>query len=203
MGKIKNLFCSIGLLLIGLIAFDAGAVDLTNKVDRKVVQEKVVTIYTSQIGVRELTGQNDGVAVDMYLSATGFNDNKAYRAKTGKGYAWCAAFVTWSLKRASNDLNIQIKNPASAWAPSWFPPANTIYYKGNFEKSKPERADVFGIYFAKDNRIGHVGFIDSWPPGEYVTTVEGNTNNAGSREGDGVYRKKRLKANIHKVSRWV
>lgn len=51
--------------------------------------------------------------------------------------------------------------------------------------------------------VAHVGFIDAWPDGDYVITVEGNTNMAGSREGDGVYRKRRPKQSIYQVSRWV
>jgi hypothetical protein len=151
----------------------------------------------AEIGVRELTGRNDGARVEEYLAVTGFK----------KGNAWCAAFISWTFERAASDLNIQIKHPKNAWAPSWFPPAKTIYNKSarpGDRKLVPHKADVFGIYYAKDKRIGHVGFIDQWPPNQdYAITVEGNTNNAGSREGDGVYRKRRLKQNIYKVSRWV
>ncbi|NOS94542.1 MAG: hypothetical protein HOP30_21740 [Cyclobacteriaceae bacterium] len=163
--------------------------------DRKVVVEKIAQTYTAEIGVRELTGRNDGARVEEYLAVTGFK----------KGNAWCAAFIAWSLERTSSDLHVLIKHPKSAWAPSWFPPAKTIYVKADkYRNVKPDRADVFGIYYAKDNRIGHVGFIDQWPPNQdYAITVEGNTNTAGSREGDGVYRKRRLKQNIYKVSRWV
>jgi hypothetical protein len=205
MRKAVSLFGCFCLVFAGLFALDASALNgqTSSLLDSRVLKQKVVTSYTSQIGVRELTGQNDGKEVDMYLASTGFTNNKLYREKTGKGYAWCAAFVTWSFKESTKDIHYVIKIPASAWAPSWFPPSNTIYVKGKPTKVKPERADVFGIYYAKDDRIGHVGFIDDWPEGEYVVTVEGNTNAAGSREGDGVYRKKRLKANIYKVSRWV
>lgn len=42
-----------------------------------------------------------------------------------------------------------------------------------------------------------------WSEGNFTITVEGNTNEAGSREGDGVYRKRRLKNQIYKISRWI
>jgi hypothetical protein len=199
MGKIKIGFYSICLLLVGLTVSDASALEKAPSIDYQVstnhdvLADGVAVVYTSQIGVRELSGHNDGVVVEKYLASTGFK----------KGNAWCAAFITWSFEQASNEMKINIRTPKSAWAPSWFPPDNVIYYKGKFTKHIPDKADVFGIYYAKDNRIGHVGFIDVWPDGDYVITVEGNTNNAGSREGDGVYRKRRLKTNIHKVSRWV
>jgi len=185
MHKIKNLLCGLCLVFIGITAGYAGSVDQVT--DRNETVLHVSDIYSSQIGVRELTGRNDGVEVEKYLAVTGF----------GKGYAWCAAFISWTYQEA------EVKALKNAWAPSWFPPGNTIYIKGKSGNKVPGRADVFGIFYPKDNRIGHVGFVDDWPSGEFVITVEGNTNSAGSREGDGVYRKRRLKANIYKVSRWV
>jgi len=56
-------------------------------------------------------------------------------------------------------------------------------------------------YFPDKKRIAHVGFVDSWDD-KYVITVEGNANEAGSREGDGVYRKRRLIGSIYQVARW-
>jgi len=132
--------------------------------------------------VREATGKNDGEQVEKYLSSTGL----------GKGNAWCAAFVNWTLKKCG------IKTINSAWSPSWFPASKVVYENG---KGSPQTGDVFGIYFSSKKRIAHVGFIDKWGD-DYVITVEGNTNNAGSREGDGVYKKRRLKRQIYKVSRW-
>lgn len=177
----------LGLLFIGLGTLRADPVDQSTR-DRKVIIEKVSAVYTSQLGVREATGHNDGVQVEAYLKTCGFT----------KGAAWCASFVTWTF--------IQAEVPAlkSAWAPSWFPPNKVIYSKGNPHNKLPEKCDVAGIFYSNKGIIGHVFFVDEWPPNdEYVITVEGNTNNAGSSEGDGVYRKRRLKQNIYKVSRWV
>jgi hypothetical protein len=187
MRKIKNFAGIVCLLLIGLTAGYAGSLEPVKYKDRTELQVKVADIYTAQIGVREKTGHNDGVMVEKYLAVTGFT----------KGAPWCASFVSWTYKQADVPA---IKN---AWSPSWFPPDKTIYTKGVTNKVKPEKADVFGIYFPNLKRVGHVGFIDDWPEGNYAITVEGNTNNAGSREGDGVYRKRRLKDNIFKVSRWI
>ncbi len=66
----------------------------------------------------------------------------------------------------------------------------------------PNTGDVFGLYFPEKARIAHVGFIDQWD-GTWLTTVEGNTNDSGSREGDGVYRKRRLVSSVYKVARYV
>ena len=47
-----------------------------------------------------------------------------------------------------------------------------------------------------------MGFIDEWKD-PWVITVEGNTNVLGSREGDGVYRKRRLVRTVDKVARYL
>lgn len=149
-------------------------------------QECVVRTYESQVGVREATGNNDGDAVGMYLQSTGL----------GEGYAWCAAFVNWVY------VQCVVQTPLSpAWSPSWFLSKRVIYANGK-EIKTPGPGDVFGIYFASKGRIAHVGFIDDWGK-DIVMTVEGNTNDAGSRDGDGVYRKRRLKRQVYKVSRWI
>ena len=147
---------------------------------------KVKSVYESQIGVRELTGKNDGKSVESYLSYV----------KLGKGYAWCAAFVCWTYGQAN------IANPRSAWSPDIFPAKAVIYDRNKKENQIPEQGDAFGIYFPDKKRIAHVGFIDKWGTTE-VITVEGNTNKAGSREGDGVYRKRRLTGQIYKVARFI
>jgi hypothetical protein len=140
--------------------------------------ECVREIYTSQIGVREATGRNDGVDVEKYLASV----------KLGPGYAWCAAFVNWTLKECG------YKTANSGWSPDWFPITRIV--------SDPRAGDVFGIYFPDKKRIAHVGFIDDWGDTR-VKTVEGNTNGAGSREGNGVYRKIRLNSQIYRVARWA
>jgi hypothetical protein len=142
----------------------------------------------SYVGVRELTGSNDGVEVEKFLSSTGL----------GKGYAWCAAFVNYVY--VTNGLET-VKS--AAWSPSWFT-KNVIYQpSAHVLDAMPLPGDVFGIYFRSKSRVAHVGFVDRWPPGKFFETVEGNTNKAGSREGDGVYRKRRLKRQAYAVSRYI
>jgi hypothetical protein len=66
----------------------------------------------------------------------------------------------------------------------------------------PQPADVFGLHYANLGRIGHTGILLK-DEGSYWVTVEGNTNGVGSREGDGVYSKRRRKDQITVISRWV
>ena len=152
------------------------------------LRENVATIYSSQVGIREKSNSNDGKEVEMYLASVGLK----------KGNPWCAAFVTWTFKKAG------VKTVVSGYSPAWFPKEKVIYHKGVLTKKPPDKTDVFGIWFQNKGRVAHVGFIDQWPPdGSYTITVEGNTNEGGSREGDGVYRKRRLKKQMYIISRWL
>lgn len=86
--------------------------------------------------------------------------------------------------------------------PRLFNPKQLVWQRNRKNNGTPRQADVFGIYFPEKKRIAHVGYIDRWSD-KTVTTVEGNTNQAGSREGDGVYRKIRLTRQIYAVSRYI
>lgn len=149
----------------------------------------VVNTYRGEIGVREKTGHNDGERIEMYLKTIGLP----------KGYAWCGAFVNWSFKQ-HKVKTVKESGAAAAW---FRIDSNLIYKRNLFLRKSPSAGDVFGIYFPQYKLIGHVGFIDEeWTVSKsFIVTVEGNTNEAGSREGDGVYRKKRLKRQIYVVSR--
>jgi len=143
-------------------------------------------IYNSQVGVREKTGKNDGPEVEMYLKSVGL----------GKGYAWCAAFVHWSLDSAGYN------NPITAWSPTAHNKNNIIYFQGA-QRKKPIPGDVFTLYYPKLKRIGHTGFYDKTINSSIYESVEGNTNGEGSREGDGVYRKKRSFKATYSITRWT
>jgi hypothetical protein len=64
-------------------------------------------------------------------------------------------------------------------------------------ESKP--GQVFGLYFESKGRVAHVGLITGETKFSYVT-IEGNTDDGGSREGDGVYARIRNKRSIYIIS---
>lgn len=142
------------------------------------IRKNLTAIYTSQIGVCEATGKNDGPQIKAYLKVTGLPE----------GYPWCAAYLAWCFKEAG------INACKSAYSPAWFP-KNRI-------TNKPLPGDVIGIYFRKLKRIAHVGFWHQ-DAGAFVITVEGNTNDEGSREGNRVAKRRRLKKQIHSISNWI
>jgi hypothetical protein len=138
-------------------------------------RKKIVATAESQLHVRELTGENDGPDVARYLKVTGL----------AEGYPWCAAFVSWVFAEAGGTA------PRSARVVDWFK-AN-IVFKREWKRPTihPERGMVVGLYYPHLGRYGHIGIVSENIPGQLrnVVTIEGNTNAAGSREGQGVYRK--------------
>jgi hypothetical protein len=148
------------------------------------LRQKVVALAESKLYVREKTGHNDGKDVEMFLRSVDRN----------RGDAWCAAFVSWLHQQ------VDIPNPESGWSPDWFR-SNVVYRRGKLRTSpfKSRPGQVFGLWYDQKGRVAHVGIIVSENPLHY-NTIEGNTNEYGSNEGDGVYRKIRRKENIYIVS---
>jgi hypothetical protein len=144
-------------------------------------RESIVDQARSSIGIREATGRNDGPMVDEILSSVGLEGTKS---------PWCAAFVVWvgdkALTRPFNPY------PRTAWSPIMLEHPTWDRTRGG----KPlQPADVFGIWFNSMGRVAHTGIVEK-NEGEWIVTIEGNTNGGGSRDGDGVYRRRRLARNI-------
>jgi len=77
-----------------------------------------------------------------------------------------------------------------------------ITNKPSLTTRNTQLATIFGLYFPSLKRIAHCGFIDQWGEKE-VITVEGNTNDSGSSDGDGVYRKRRPIKSLYAVADWI
>ncbi|MFD1630561.1 CHAP domain-containing protein [Pseudopedobacter beijingensis] len=141
-------------------------------------RNRIVQLARNEIGVRELTGNNDGKRVAEYLKAVGLQ----------QGSPWCAAFVSWVFRQAGFAL------PRTAWSPAMF--------NASVNVKEAQTAVVFGIYFPELKRVAHVGLVER-VDGDWLMTIEGNTNVTGSREGDGVYRKRRHQKTIYRYADWV
>jgi len=62
----------------------------------------------------------------------------------------------------------------------------------------PKAADVFGIYFASQKKIGQLGFIVEWMPfGKFCLTVENN------QYLDQVMLRRRNKSDIYAIQDWI
>lgn len=187
--KIINLYILCIFICSSLIGQDLVKSPLYSEGETLTDEEKrqcLKELYDSQIGIRETGGSNRGVHVEKYLASV----------ELGAGYAWCAAFVSWCYQ------NAEIQTPLSGWVPSYALKDKRIYHRDKFQLRTPQTGDVFMVWYSKLKRPAHIGFIDQWGE-KWVTTVEGNTNDDGSREGDGVYKKRRLKKQIWAVSDFI
>ncbi len=138
----------------------------------------LIRIARAELGVRELTGKNDGRRVEEYLAVAGLK----------KGQPWCAAFVSWIFRQEG------FHQPITGWSPSLFPASRLT--------SKLKAAQVFGIYIPQKKRVAHAGVIERIQ-GDWYLSIEGNTNVYGSIEGDGVYRRKRHLKTSYRTADWV
>ena len=189
-------------------------------------RDLVRKIYTSQIGVRE-TSPNSGSEVKEYLRYVNLPAGNPWcaafvcwvygQAEVGNPRSgWSPALfgegrVVWrrgeqGTKNKEQGLPSYVpggyqSTSVAARSRCAYPPLSRA--GGGFcTHVVPSTGDIFGLYFPEKGRIAHVGFIDEWKD-PWVITVEGNTNVLGSREGDGVYRKRRLVASIYKVARYI
>jgi len=138
---------------------------------------RILAIARKELGVRELTGKNDGVQVERYLAYVGLK----------KGNPYCAAYVSWVYGQAGYIA------PRTGWSPALFPASRQV--------ASAVPGTVFGIWFPSLKRIAHCGFVERLQ-GDFIQTIEANTNVEGSREGDGVYRRLRHKRTISKYANW-
>ena len=145
----------------------------------------IIRIATAEIGVEEVNGTNCGPRVNEYKAATWLDPKQSW--------PWCAAFVCWVLQQALKDTGTPetktFKRPRTAGA--WDMENWSLQQDDSTQTKKPHRNDIQAgdiVVF----KFSHIGFAVSTPDAAgYVTTIEGNTDGQGSREGGAVLRKKR------------
>ena len=149
------------------------------------IQQQIVRIAEAQVGVREVGGDNRGPMVVQYQKATWLKPS---------AWPWCAAFTCWVLREA-----LQITLPNGVTKPDTWRCRDASAYgweKWGREKKLillPETARALAGDFVTYD-FSHIGIVvkDQAKGGEgFLSTVEGNTDDKGSREGGGVYRKQR------------
>lgn len=140
------------------------------------LNERFLHVMRSQerLGIREVT-ENWGPAIKAYLAVAGV---------FGPG-PWCAALVTWALVQAGADRKKLPKFAASTYF--WWKWANDNELTIAF----PVRGSLGVQNGAKG---GHIWAILDGNP--RFATIEGNTNPGGSREGYGVFERKRSAASM-------
>jgi len=137
------------------------------------LSQKTLEIAIAQIGVEEIPRHsNSGPEVEIYLKSVGLT----------KGYSWCMAFIYWCTQNAS--LQTTLKNPLKKTGGV----LDQYNSRPLLVKRIPEIGDVFILDLGKG--LGHTGIIEKIA-GNIIYTIEGNTNDNGSREGYKVCRRKR------------
>jgi hypothetical protein len=144
---------------------------------------ELVRIATAEIGVEEVNGSNCGPRVDEYKAATWLDPSK--------GWPWCAAFVCWVVREAMEAAGARYTfdrpRTAGAWDfENWSRKQDSSTWTKRPHDGDIQAGDIVIFTFS------HIGIATSAPDaGGWVSTVEGNTDAAGSREGGGVWRKRR------------
>lgn len=147
---------------------------------RTVAVERVLKSAERWKDVRELTGKNDHPMITKSMKLCGLRGDK--------GYPWCAS------SQADIFYHAGISAPLSAAVTGWFK-SNVVWKKEWGEMVYHDAGMVGALYYAKLGRYGHIVLIVGEDKNNFYC-MEGNTNNGGSREGDGFYRTIRSKKSI-------
>lgn len=99
--------------------------------------------------------------------------------------AWCATFVSWCALKSGN-AELYPRTASCLTGVGWF----------KQRKRFSEYPAVGAQVFFGPSGGSHTGLVYDYDD-TYVYTVEGNTNDSGSAEGDGVYLKKRVRRDDH------
>lgn len=151
------------------------------------LSEKALEIAITQLGIRENGSSNSGKEVDQYLKSVALKP----------GLPWCMAFVYWCYNQAATVAGV----------PNFLIRTGGVLHQWN--EQQPQRKIVLdkvlkkpaiiqpGAVFIMDygKGTGHTGLVERIHNG-LIETVEGNTNDEGSREGYEVCRRTRKLALI-------
>jgi hypothetical protein len=148
--------------------------------------KEIIRIAKAEIGVREVGNTNCGVRMNQYKAATWLNPKV--------GWAWCAAFVCWVVREAMASAKVKqtetFKRPrtAAAWDfINWSLAQDNSTSTLRNPKGKDIAAGDIVVY-----TFSHIGIaISGCGANGKFEVAEGNTDDAGSREGGGVYAKVR------------
>lgn len=161
-------------------------------------ERQLPSIAAAYLGARE-TGANR-MGTDPRMKRIFEADDLAPRGKTD-GYPWCAAFVSLcvqELVRRNPGAYLTVTPPrepsVNRFLTRWAPSQDCLIFAPGEKDQQVRPGDI--VVF----RFSHIGIVQKVGAGA-VTTIEGNTNAAGSREGVEVARKTRRFSQIRKFIR--
>lgn len=156
---------------------------------RYTAQEAYIMALRTHTHVREVPAfSNWGQAVQAFLALCGISDPNP----------WCMAFLTYVGRKAFG----------AAWVIPRFALVNAFatWAKQQGIRMLPSEAqvgDAFVIWYPTERRFRHVGVIcgPRDADGKWET-IEGNTNDGGSREGNGVFIRRRALGDADRIIQW-
>lgn len=154
--------------------------------------ENLAKIALSQVGVKEVGGNNNGPQIRKYQAATSLKP---------ASYPWCAAFTSWVVREWLKDgdnvdwLGLKVMTPEK-----WRPKTAAAFGYISWAKARPSTTKVLSK--KAQPRVGdfaifdfsHIGIVTKVLSDGRFQAVEGNTNGKGTRDsnsGDGVWLKTR------------
>lgn len=146
------------------------------------LSDKAIAIAVTQLDKQEdPKGSNWGHPVQDYLHKVGIDFPAS----------WCMAFVYWSFDEAAKAIGaitplVKTGGVLRAWNEA-----------GSHHVTDPQPGDIFIMDFG--HGLGHTGIVES-VEGSVLHTIEGNTNDTGSREGYEVCRRQR---SIYKIKGYL
>jgi hypothetical protein len=158
--------------------------------------ERLIAAALALNNITEQGGENRGQMVELMLR----------EVDLPPGEPWCAAYVShigfWShYDPTTHTSSWPLPMTGACAVLGAFAQAHTIL------ETVPARGDLFLMYFPSLHRFAHTGVILSvtdTPTASLCTTIEGNTNDDGSRDGWKTCIKTRLfkKTDSHRFIRW-
>ncbi|MES2382591.1 MAG: CHAP domain-containing protein [Bacteroidota bacterium] len=146
---------------------------------------KHIEIAIKELGKEEIPrGSNWGEHVKKYLHSVDIDFPAS----------WCMAFIYWCVEESKIRITMSgaagLRNPLvkTGGVIRQWKEIETQFCQPKCKFTDPLPGDIFIMDFGKG--LGHTGFVESIE-GDKIHTIEGNTNDEGSREGYEVCRRVR------------
>lgn len=158
------------------------------------LRQRLVDIAVHEVGFKETEGANRGPEVRKYQAAT---------SEPIGPWPWCAAYVAWCIQQWLQAPDVQralgipeATDPPLSPIEEWRFKSALAFGAEPWARSKglsvlpEEELALTGDLITFD--FSHIGIVRlDEVQGQPIQTVEGNTNGAGSRDGNGVWLKAR------------
>lgn len=152
--------------------------------------ETLVKVALGEVGTEEVDGTNCGPRVNEYKAATNLPADESW--------PWCAAFVCWCVRGAMRITTTPetsgFKRPRTAGAWDF---ENWSKRQDDTTQTQRNPGDDIKAGDIVIFKFSHIGIaVSDVDKNGFVTTVEGNTDGEGSREGGAVLKKTRSVSKI-------